>query len=156
MSPSRSSNTLGRSYITALPTRLRIHFAYYRYVDTRFITFNDTFLNHIGIQALIHPDFFGNPIELEPVEDMHLLSFDVDPHQRNITYIPPTANWKIRDHASAGSQRLRLSSLVSRAHPIRNYTFPPSAIERALAQLAQLMPKKGTTCVIATAWSEES
>ena len=41
----------------------QIHFAYYRYVDK-------TFPHHIGIQTLIHPDFFGNPIELEPVKDV--------------------------------------------------------------------------------------
>ena len=31
-----------------------------------------TFLTHLAIQTLIHPDFYGNPVELEPVEDMHL------------------------------------------------------------------------------------
>ena len=81
MSPSPSSNTLGLNYIQlqhSLTNHTQIHFAYYRYVDNRFITFNDTFLNHIGTQALINPDFFGDPVELEPVEDMHLLGFDVD------------------------------------------------------------------------------
>ena len=32
----------------------------------------------MAIQSLIHPDFYGNPVELEPVDDMHLLGFDVD------------------------------------------------------------------------------
>ena len=76
--------------------------------------------------------------ELEPVDDMHLLGFDVDLLQRTITYIPPTAPWKIRDHDSADSQQLRLSGLHSRAHLINKYTYPPSAIERALAQLAEM------------------
>ena len=39
---------------------------------------------------------FGNPVKLEPVEDMHLLGFDVDLTQRAITYRPPNAPWKIR------------------------------------------------------------
>ena len=101
------------------------------------------FLNHIGIQTLIHPDFFGNPVELEPVEDMHLLGFDVDLTQRTIAYIPPNATWKIRDHASAGSQRLSLSGPTSRAHLTHHYTYPPSANERALDQLAHLYAQKG-------------
>ena len=54
----------------------------------------------------VHPDFFGNLVELdiEPVEDMHLLGFDVNLPQRTITYIPPDAPWKICSNASAGSQ----------------------------------------------------
>ena len=82
-------------------------------------------------------------MELEPVDDMHLLGFDVDLRQRTITYIPPDASWKIRDYASAGSTRLRLSGLQSRAHLIRKYTYPSSAVERALAQLADLYVQKG-------------
>ena len=97
-----------------------------------------TFLTHLAIQTLIHPDFYGNPVELEPVEDMHLLGFDVDLHQRTIAYMPPDASWKIRDHASAGSTRLRLSGFHSRAHLIRKYTYPSSAVERAIAQIADL------------------
>ena len=101
---------------------------YYRYVDNRFIAFNSTFLKHLAIRTLIHPDFYGNPANL---------------HQRTISYIPPDAPWKIRDHASAGSTRLRLSGLHSRAHLIRKYTYPSSAVERALAQLADLYVQKG-------------
>ena len=67
----------------------------------------------------------------------------MDLTQRAITYIPPHAPWKISDHASAGSQRLRLSGLNSRAHLIRNYTYPASATERALAHLAHLYAQKG-------------
>ena len=119
------------------------HFVYYRYVDNRFTAFNRTFLKHLAIQTLIHPDFYSNPMELEPVGDMHLLGFDVDLHQRTISYIPPDAPWKIRDHASAGSARLQLSGLHSRAHLIRKYTYPSSAVERALAQLADLYVQKG-------------
>ena len=127
----------------SLTDHTEIHFVYYRYVDNRFIAFNRTFLKHLAIQTLIHPDFYGNPVELEPVEDMRLLGFDVDLHQRTISYIPPDAPWKIRDHASAGSTRLRLSGLHSRAHLIRKYTYPSSAVERALAQLEDLYVQKG-------------
>ena len=92
----------------SLTDHTEIHLVYYRYVDNRFIAFNRTFLKHIAIQTWIHPDFYGNPVELEPVEDMRLLGFDVGLHQRTISYIPPDAPWKIRDHALAGSTRLRL------------------------------------------------
>ena len=126
-----------------LTDHTEIHFVYYRYVDNRFIAFNSIFLKHLAIQTLIHPDFYGNPVELEPVEDMHLLGFDVDLRQRTISYIPPDASWKIRDNASAGSTRLRLSGLQSRAHLIRKYTYPSSAVERALAQLTDLYVQKG-------------
>ena len=77
------------------------------------------------------------------MEDMHLLGFDADLRQRTISYIPPDASWKIRDYASAGSTRLRLSGLQSRAHLIRKYTYPSAAVERALAQLADLYVQKG-------------
>ena len=82
----------------SLTDHTQIYFTYYRYVDNRFITFNQDFLTHIAFQTLIRPDFFGNPVELEPVDDMHLLGFDVDLNQRTITYIPPNASWKIRDY----------------------------------------------------------
>ena len=127
----------------SLTDHTEIHFVYYRYVDNRFIAFNHTFLTHVAIQTLIHPDFYGNPVELEPVDNMHLLGFDVDLHQRTITYMPQNASWKIRDHASAGSTRLRLSGFPSRTHLIRKYTYPSSAVERALAQLADLHVQKG-------------
>ena len=43
-----------------------LHFTYYRYVDNRFIVHNEHFLHHPAIQALIHHNFFGDPVELEP------------------------------------------------------------------------------------------
>ena len=119
----------------SLADHTQIHFTHYRYVDNRFITFDDIFLNHMGIQTLTQPDFVGNSVELEPVQDMHLLGFDVDLTHRTITYIAQNATCKIRGHASGGSQRLRLSGLTSRAHLIRN--------GRALSQLAHLYAQKG-------------
>lgn len=41
-------------------------------------------------QTLIHDDFFGDPVELETVEDFHLLGFNIDLTTRTITYIQPT------------------------------------------------------------------
>ena len=37
------------------------------------------------VQTLIHHDFFGDPVELETVEDYRLLGFNIDLTQRTIT-----------------------------------------------------------------------
>ena len=95
------------------------------------------------IQTLIHHNFFGDPVELEPVDDFHLLGFNIDLQQRTITYMQPSQPWKIRDSTTAGSQRLALSGLQSRLHTIRKYTFPPSSAEAAAAELVRLYVQKG-------------
>ena len=64
-----------------------LHFTYYRYVDNRFIVHNEHFLSHPAIQTLIHSNFFGDPVELETVDDFHLLGFNIDLPQRTVTYI---------------------------------------------------------------------
>ena len=120
-----------------------LHFTYYRYVDNRFIVHNEHFLQHPAIQTLIHHNFFGDPVELEPVEDFHLLGFNIDLPQRTITYMQPSQPWKIRDSTTAGSQRLALSGLQSRLHTIRKYTFPPSSADAAAAELVNLYVQKG-------------
>ena len=104
--------------------RTDLHFAYYRYVDNRFIVHNEHFLRHPAIQTLIHHNFFGDPVELEPVDDFHLLGFNIDLQQRTITYIQPSQPWKIRDATTAESQRLALSGLQSRLHTIQKRTQP--------------------------------
>ena len=119
-----------------------LHFTYYRYVDNRFIVHNEQFLSHPAIQTLIHHNFFGDPVELEPADDFHLLGFNIDLPQRTITYIQPTQPWKIRDHTSAGSQRLALSGLASRLHAIYTYTFPPHNATAAAEALVQLYAQK--------------
>ena len=120
-----------------------LHFTYYRYVDNRFIVHNEHFLQHPAIQTLIHHNFFGDPVELEPVEDFHLLGFNIDLPQRTITYMQPSQPWKIRDSTTAGSQRLALSGLQSRLHTIRKYTFPSSSADAAAAELVNLYVQKG-------------
>ena len=120
-----------------------LHFAYYRYVDNRFIVHNEHFLHHPAIQTLVHHNFFGDPVKLEPVDDFHLLGFNIDLQQRTITYIQPLQPWKIRDATSAGSQRLALSGLQSRLHTIHKYTFPPSSAEAAATELVKLYVQKG-------------
>ena len=79
-------------------------------------------------------------MELEPVDDFHLLGFNIDLQQRTVTYIQPSQPWKIN---TAGSQRLALSGLQSRLHAIHKYTFPPSSAEAAAAELVKLYVQKG-------------
>ena len=50
---------------------------------------------------------------------------------------------RIRDCVSAGSLRLRLSGLKSRAHLIRKYTYPPDLVFASLSQLGTLYVQKG-------------
>ena len=109
----------------------------------RFIVHNEHFLSHPAIQTLIHNNFFGDPVELETVDDFHLLGFNIDLQQRTITYIQPTQPWKIRDHTSAGSQRLALSGLASRLHSIYTYTFPSHHATAAAEALVHLYAQKG-------------
>ena len=112
-------------------------------MDNRFIVHNEHFLSHPAIQTLIHNNFFGDPVELETVEDFHFLGFNIDLQQRTITYIQPTQPWKIRDHTSAGSQRLALSGLASRLHSIYTYTFPSNNATAAAEALVNLYAQKG-------------
>ena len=82
-------------------------------------------------------------MELETVEDYHIVGFNIDLTQRTITGIQPTQSWKIRDATSAGSKRLTLSGLASRLHTIYAYTFPATAADAAAEQLVHLYVQKG-------------
>ena len=54
------------------------------------------------------------------------------------------SSWHVDDTFGMLTTRIpRLSGLNSRAHLIRNYTYPASAAERALILLAQLYAQKG-------------
>ena len=117
-----------------------LHFSYYRYVDNRFTAHNEHFLSHPAIQTLIHHNFFGFPVELETLEDFHLLGFNIDLPQRTVTYIQPNQSWKIRD---LGSQRLGVSGLASRLHAIYTYSYPPTTAAAAADELVRLYVLKG-------------
>ena len=96
-SPSHLLSNAWHQLHNNLLNHTHLHFNYYRYVvDNRFITHNEHVLHHPAIQTLIHPDFFGDPAELEPVDDYHLLGFNIDLTSRTITYIEPSQRWKIR------------------------------------------------------------
>ena len=113
-----------------------------RYVDNRFIIATEEAKLHPGFLALCDLDFYGHPVELEVVGDDLLLGFSVDVPQRTVQYRQPDLR-QIRDCVSAGSVRLRMSGLKSRAHLIRKYTYPPDLISASLFALADLYVQKG-------------
>jgi hypothetical protein len=82
------------------------------------------------------------PVELELVDDNLLPGFYVDVSERTIIYKLPGIR-QIRDNVSAGTLRLRLSGLKSRAHFIRRYSFPPCQAQSSLHALSRLYVQKG-------------
>ena len=112
------------------------------YVDDGFILFDHRFRSALPMQVLSDCFFYQAPMELETVQDGTLLGFTIDMVQRTVRYqVPPL--WKIRDLRSAGSVRLRLSGLKSRATLIRRYTFLEQFVCDDLDQLIQLYVQKG-------------
>ena len=71
-----------------------------------------------------------------------LLSFYVDVSERTVIYKLPDIR-QIRDNVSAGTLRLRLSGLKSRAHLIREYSFPSCQAQSSLHALSRLYVQKG-------------
>ena len=113
-----------------------------RYVDDGFILFDHRFRSALPMQVLSDCFFYQAPVELETVQDGTLLGFTIDVVQRTVRYqVPPL--WEIRHLHSAGSMRLRLSGLKSRATLIRRYTFPKEFVRDDLNQLIQLYVQKG-------------
>ena len=98
--------------------------------------------NEPSIQVLSQDDFYQHPVELEEVTTNELLGFLVDSKLRTVTYKLPEP-WQIRDFASAGSLRLRLSRLQSRCHLISRYSYPHSESPSQIHSLILLYGAKG-------------
>ena len=114
-----------------------------------FILFDHRFRSALPMQVLSDCFFYQAPVELETVQDGTLLGFTIDVVQRTVRYpVPPL--WKIRDLRSAGSVRLRLSGLKSRATLIRRYTFLEQFVRDDLDQLIQLYVQKGFSKTVPT------
>ena len=120
-----------------------LHLLNTRYVDNRYILLNEQYRSALPITTLAHPEFYEQPVEIEPVDDDHLLGFLIDPLNRTVTFQLPTHPWQIRDPQSAGNHRLRLSGLQSRHHTLQKYTFPPHLVPTTAQQLMQLYMTKG-------------
>ena len=119
-----------------------LHHLAIRYVDNRFVIVQKHHLQTPVFQTFTDLDFYGSPVELELVDDNLLLGFYVDVCERTVTYKLPDIR-QIRDNVSAGTLRLRLSGLKSRAHLIRKYSFPPSRARNSLQALSRLYAQKG-------------
>ena len=129
------------AYLTFVQSS-QLQLLFTRYVDNRFILFDHRFRSALPMRVLSDCFFYQAPVELETVQDGTLLGFTIDVVQRTVRYqVPPL--WKIRDLHSAGSMRLRLSGLKSRATLIRRYTFPKEFVRDDLNQLIQLYVQKG-------------
>ena len=120
-----------------------LHLLNTRYVDNRYIPLNEQYRSALPITTLAHPEFYEHPVEIEPVDDDHLLGFLIDPLNRTVTFLLPTHPWQIRDPQSAGSHRLRLSGLQSRHHTLQKYTYPQHLAPATAQQLTQLYVTKG-------------
>ena len=113
-----------------------------RYVDNRYIIFPEEMIQDLSTQTLAQEDFYQHPVELETVTTNELLGFIVDSKLRTIQYKLPEP-WQIRDFASAGSLRLRLSGLQSRCHLISRYTYPRTDCPARIHSLIHLYIAKG-------------
>ena len=129
------------AYLTFVQSS-QLQLLFTRYVDNRFILFDHRFRSALPMRVLSDCFFYQAPVELETVQDGTLLGFTIDVVQRTVRYqVPPL--WEIRHLHSAGSMRLRLSGLKSRATLIRRYTFPKEFVRDDLNQLIQLYVQKG-------------
>ena len=114
-----------------------------RYVDNRLVLAPQATFHTLPFTTLALNDFYQLPIQLEQVGDSHFLGFELNLPARSITYIQPAAKWQIRDACPAGSQRLTLSGLLSRAATIQRYTWPPHHIPASIEHLLQCYVQKG-------------
>ena len=113
-----------------------------RYVDNRFVIVQKHHLQAPVFKVFTDLDFYGSPVELELVADNLLLGFYVDVSERTVIYKLPDIR-QIWDNVSAGTLRLRLSGLKSRAHLIREYSFPSCQAQSSLHALSRLYVQKG-------------
>ena len=122
-------------------TQPNFHHLAIKYVDSRFVIVQKHHLQAPVFKVFTDLDFYGSPVELELVADNLLLGFYVDVSERTVIYKLPDIR-QIRDNVSAGTLRLRLSGLKSRAHLIRKYSFP-SCQASSLHALSRLYVQKG-------------
>ena len=123
-------------------TQPNFHHLAIRYVDNRFVIVQKHHLQAPVFKVFTDLDFYGSPVELELVADNLLLGFYVDVSERTVIYKLPDIR-QIWDNVSAGTLRLRLSGLKSRAHLIREYSFPSCQAQSSLHALSRLYVQKG-------------
>ena len=114
-----------------------------RYVDNRFMVCHVSDFHRPVFETFRHEWFYGWPVQLEVVPSLEFLGFVVDPGERTITYRVPSNLHEVRDPQSAGSLRLRMSGLKSRAALITRYAWPPEARDQQLSDLVRVYVQKG-------------
>ena len=106
-------------------TQPNFHHLAIRYVDSRFVIVQKHHLQAPVFKVFTDLDFYGSPVELELVAD-------------NFTSRLLCGCFTI---ISAGTLRLRLSGLKSRAHLIRKYSFPSCQAQSSLHALSRFSDK---------------
>ena len=114
-----------------------------RYVDNRLVLCTGQDLLTPALQAFTSLHFYGDQICLEAVEDHSWLGFTLSAPNRTFLYKLSQNHHQIRNAESAGTLRLRLSGLRSRAALIRQYTWPKSQIKPTLDALRELFCRAG-------------
>ena len=120
-----------------------LHLLLMRYVDNRLTIVDQQHSTDHPLAVWLHKWFYGRPIEVEEVEDINFLGFDIYPHKRQVKFIDVDKPWKVRSPANAGTNNLTLSGFRSRAHLIVNYSFPKELIPGSLSALLDLYHKAG-------------
>ena len=114
-----------------------------RYVDNRMIILSKQLAEDPAMQLLLSQNFYREPIQLELVDDMHFVGYNLDLTNRAVEYIMPLQQWQIRHPASAGSTSLKLSSLSSRLYLIKRGVYPHQTAWPTARSLANLYITKG-------------
>jgi hypothetical protein len=107
-----------------------------RYVDNRLVISHHYVRSHPQMQKFLHLEFYRPPVCLEQVGDNTVLGFEVSLEFRTIRYIVPAHSWQFRSPKSASSDRVLMTSFVTRLHIICRCSYPRSA---ALSSCKQLM-----------------
>ena len=121
----------------------QMHLFLMRYVDNRFFIYPKELKSHPAMTMICDEMFYKDPVILEPVGDLHILGFLVDPEARTVTYIIPPENWQHRTAKSAGTQSLNLGGYRSRAVIIKRQTFPKHLAHQYIVQLKEEYKKRG-------------
>jgi hypothetical protein len=116
---------------------------FYRYVDNRMAIFPKAHLIHQCMQQFCSHQFYQAPVMLEDVGSSVLLGCSIDIQNRTCEYVVPNAEWQFRSIRSAGSERLNLSGLRSRAALAARLSHPRSAKHEALSNLLDAYVQQG-------------
>ena len=107
-----------------------------RCVDNRLSIFNKNLPESSPLHFFMQLGFYGDPVTLEDVGDLHILGFNIDLPNKAVHPIIPTEEYKFRSTSSAGSQHMALTGAVSKCHTICRNTWPRKLIPAACTALS--------------------